>query len=96
LSAPNIDTVESRDAARREKMQKAVQERKVVMAKMRDYVKDNCDYVGADFAEEARKIHYGEKEERNIYGEATVEEAKALHEEGIPALPLPKLPEEHN
>ena len=63
---------------------------------LREHLKANADDVGKKFPEEARKIHYGEAEERNIYGEATSEEAKALHEEGIPALPLPKLPEEHN
>jgi len=63
---------------------------------MRDYLKENADDVGQAFPEEARKMHYGEAEVRNIYGEASVDEAKSLHEEGIPALPLPKLPEEHN
>ena len=63
---------------------------------MRDYLKNNADDVGKAFHKEARKIHYGEAEVRNIYGEASVDEAKALHEEGIPAFPLPKLPEEHN
>jgi hypothetical protein len=63
---------------------------------LREHLEANADDVGRNFPEEARKIHYGEKEERNIYGEASAEEAKALHEEGIPALPLPKLPEEHN
>ncbi len=63
---------------------------------LREQLKTNAEDVGKAFPEEARKIHYGEAEERNIYGEATVEEAKSLHKEGIPALPLPKLPEEHN
>jgi hypothetical protein len=63
---------------------------------LREHLKANADDVGKAFPEEARKIHYGETEERNIYGEASLEEAKALHEEGIPALPLPPLPEEHN
>jgi hypothetical protein len=63
---------------------------------LHEHLKANADDVGKEFPEEARKIHYGEAEERNIYGEATADEAKALHEEGIPALPLPKLPEEHN
>jgi len=66
---------------------------------MRDYLKDNADDVGKAFPEEARKMHYGEAEARNIYGEASLDEAKALNDEGIPALPLPKLPklpEEHN
>jgi hypothetical protein len=63
---------------------------------LREHLKANADDVGKAFPEEARKIHYGETEERSIYGEASIEDAKALHEEGIPALPLPKLPEEHN
>lgn len=63
---------------------------------LREQLKTNAEDVGRDFPEEARKIHYGEVEERNIYGEASSDEAKSLHEEGIPALPLPKLPEEHN
>ncbi|GAA0536413.1 hypothetical protein FHS83_003323 [Rhizomicrobium palustre] len=64
---------------------------------MRKYVTENADYVGKEFAEEARKIHYGETEERQIYGEASLEEAKALVEEGveIAALP-PDLEEEAN
>ena len=41
-------------------------------------------------------MHYGETEARSIYGEATREQASALNEEGIPAVPLPPLPEDHN
>ena len=41
-------------------------------------------------------MHYGETEARSIYGQASLEEAKALHDEGIPAVPLPPLPEDHN
>ena len=67
------------------------------MTGVRKYVKDNADYVGKAFPEEARKIHYGETEERHIYGEASIEEAKELIEEGvdIAALP-PDLDEEAN
>jgi hypothetical protein len=50
---------------------------------MRQQVEENCDNVGEDFAEEARKIHYGETEKRNIYGKATQEEAAELVEEDI-------------
>ncbi len=50
------------------------------------------DYVGKDFAAEARKIHVGEAEGRSIYGEATGDEARALIEDGIPVAPLPFLP----
>jgi hypothetical protein len=50
---------------------------------LRKQVEENCDYVGEKFAEEARRIHYGETESRGIYGEATEEESKALEEEDI-------------
>ena len=56
---------------------------------MRKHVQDNCDYVGNEFAEEARKIHYGEADERGIYGEATADETAELLEEGVEILPLP-------
>lgn len=49
----------------------------------------NTEDVGERFAEEARKIHYGESEERGIRGQATKEETQALLEEGIGVLPLP-------
>ncbi|PUE10796.1 hypothetical protein B9Z51_00085 [Limnohabitans sp. T6-5] len=53
------------------------------------HVMDNTEDVGSQFAEEARKIHYGESEERNIRGQATREETEALLDEGIDVLPLP-------
>ena len=56
---------------------------------LRKYVQENADYVGPNFAEEARKIHYGETPERHIYGEATHKEAKELVEEGVDVAPLP-------
>jgi hypothetical protein len=54
-----------------------------VLRTMRDQVEKNCDYVGPKFAEEARKIHYGEIEHHNIYGETTSDEARDLKEEGV-------------
>ncbi len=83
----------------REMTTKAVEHAKRYAAfasEVRRHVEDNCDYVGPEFTEEARKIHYGEAEARGIYGEATVQEAKDLNEEGIEVQPLPVLPEEHN
>ncbi len=53
------------------------------------YVDEHFEDVGADFPEEARKIHYGETEAHNIQGTATLEEAQDLLEEGVEALPLP-------
>ncbi len=66
------------------------------LKELRDHVTKNASYVGAQFPEEARKMHYGEIEHRSIYGEASPEEAKALHEEGIEFHPLPILPDDHN
>jgi hypothetical protein len=59
---------------------------------LRETIEKNFDNVGDQFAEEARRIHYGEAPERGIYGEATPEQTEELHEEGIPvyALPMPK------
>ena len=56
---------------------------------VREHIKENFDYVGDKFAEEARKMHAGETEERAIWGEATPEEVRELAEEGVPASPLP-------
>jgi hypothetical protein len=59
------------------------------MTGLRKYVEQNADYVGRKVPEEARKIHYGDAEERHIYGEASLEEAADLVEEGIDVAPLP-------
>ncbi len=67
-----------------------------MVRQLREHVKTNADYVGDQFAEKARRIHYGEEEARGIYGEATIEQAMELHEEGVDVLPLPKLPEDGN
>ena len=66
------------------------------LKELRDHVTKNASYVGPRFSEEARKIHYGETEHRSIYGEASPDEAKQLHEEGIEFHPLPILPDELN
>ena len=57
--------------------------------KLKEEVEKNYKYVGKKFPEEARKIHYGEKEDKPIYGEATEKESKDLIEEGIPLIRLP-------
>jgi hypothetical protein len=50
---------------------------------LRRQVESHCDYVGPRFAEEARKMHYGEADPHGIYGEATPEESRGLKDEGI-------------
>ncbi|MGA8616265.1 MAG: DUF1178 family protein [Xanthobacteraceae bacterium] len=66
------------------------------LKELRDHVTKNANYVGTQFPEEARKMHYGEVEHRSIYGEASPDEAKSLHEEGIEFHPLPILPDDQN
>jgi hypothetical protein len=71
-------------------------ELRVKLKELRDHLTKNADHVGPKFPEQARKMHYGEIEHRSIYGEASVEEAKSLAEEGIEFHPLPVLPDERN
>ena len=66
------------------------------LKELRDHLTANADNVGKKFPEEARKMHYGEVEHRSIYGEASPQDAKDLHEEGIEFHPLPVLPDERN
>jgi hypothetical protein len=66
------------------------------LKELRDHIVKNADYVGGQFPEEARRMHYGEIEHRSIYGEASPQEAEALVEEGIELHPLPVLPEDRN
>ena len=66
------------------------------LREFRKKVTENADYVGDKFAEEARKIHYEETEQRGIYGQATLDEAHELAEEGIAFQPLPPIPEDRN
>jgi hypothetical protein len=65
---------------------------RAALSKLRAEVEKNCDYVGNDFAEEARRIHHGEAEPRGIYGESSDEEAEALAEEGIGIARIPWVP----
>jgi hypothetical protein len=62
------------------------------LLKVREQVEKNCEHVGDKFAEEARKIHYGESDKRGIYGETSDEEAEALADEGIEFGRLPWIP----
>lgn len=96
LMAPSIATARKKEATRALVMDQAQKE---TVAKIRELVKavrENAEDVGDRFAEEARKIHYGEADERGLIGQATVEEAVALLEEGIAIAPLPVLPDEVN
>ena len=59
------------------------------IAELNRHVAETCDYVGSAFPEEARKIHYGETKRREIYGEASPDEAMALRDEGVEVAAIP-------
>lgn len=64
----------------------------ILVKSLNHFIKKNFDNVGKSFPEEARKIYYGESEQRNIYGEATPEEKQKLSEEGVPFAVIPETP----
>lgn len=85
IMSPAVASSEAR-SQRLDKMRKSMAH---AVARARDYVEKNFDYVGERFPEEARKIHYGETPARGIYGEASGKEVKELVEEGVDVAPLP-------
>lgn len=103
LMAPNVSTGRARSQgevalANAEATAQAEKRREFLrlMRQLRAEIEKNAEFVGRRFAEEARKMHYDEVEKRGIYGEATMEEARELLEEGIEFFPLPRLPEDQN
>lgn len=101
LMAPGIPVRSNRKAEKQVtvaggSMQPDAQKMLELMREYRKAVMANSEYVGSNFAEEARKMHYKESEVRGIYGEAKPDEAQALVEEGIEVHPLPQLPEDSN
>ena len=94
IMAPNVSTSRKKDAI----ASKQAEAKSAALAMMneaaqtiRKEIEDKCDYVGEKFADEARAIHYGEKEERPIYGEASPKEAAELKDEGVGIAPLPDI-----
>lgn len=80
------------DGSRKARLAAINQDMARAVARARDYVEKNFDYVGDKFPEEARKIHYGETKERGIYGEASGKDVKELLDEGVEVAPLPSAP----
>lgn len=89
LSSSAPKAPESRDSPGAGKAVMVAKKAREAMRELRRSVEENCDYVGNEFAEEARRIHYGETEERGIYGEASNEEHEKLRDEGIDAHRVP-------
>lgn len=94
LMAPAVRPARKAEAASapRPKLQDPQSQIEETLAAMRAQIEANSEYVGVNFVAEARKMHAGEAPERSIYGEARIEEAKKLVEEGVPVTPLPFLP----
>ncbi len=84
--APNIArgrTEPSQDIGSENRAQEVAEKILEAVDGLREEIEENCDYVGDEFAEEAKRIHFGETEERGIYGEATEDEADELDEDGV-------------
>jgi hypothetical protein len=80
--APAIARGKSAEASMRAKFEAMARE-------VQAHVRDNFDYVGEKFADEARAMHDGAADHRPIWGEATAQEARDMIEEGVPVAPLP-------
>ena len=84
VSASEIETVSDKGVSEVERHQ--------VLKMFHDYINNNFDDVGNEFAEQAKQMHYGDIEERNIRGMVIKEEIKELKEEGVTAVQLPPAP----
>lgn len=89
LMAPSVQPGRKRDA---KPLTREQDPREQALAEIRKQVEENSEYVGMNFAREARDIHDGLAPERAIYGEARPEEARKLVEDGVPVAPLPFVP----
>ena len=83
LMTPNLS---KKSNTKKQKIKKTVTSS---VAKLKEIVEKNFDYVGDKFTDEAKKMKYGETKERSIYGEATLDQTKELIEEEIEIMPLP-------
>ena len=89
LSAPRLNLGAQPDPSARQDVVATPDDMQKAWLKMVRHVMSNTEDVGERFAEEARRIHYGESEDRGIRGQASREETRELLEEGIGVLPLP-------
>jgi hypothetical protein len=93
LMAPAVSVARSSGGASQEKpLSTPANPQEEALAALRAEVEANSDYVGKSFVSEARKMHEGTTAPRAIHGEARLDEAKKLVEDGVPVMPLPFLP----
>ena len=89
VMAPNVSSKSNNSKKIKKEQEKSFANYNKQLSKIKNEIENNFKYVGKKFHEEARKIHYGEEEEKPIYGEATEKESKELVEEGISLVKLP-------
>lgn len=91
IMAPNIRTSKKAAQTQTKKEELLSDDFVKAMEGIKNQIRDNFDYVGRDFAEEARAIHNGEKAQRLIYGESSNQEISELIDEGVPIAPIPPM-----
>ena len=92
LMAPAVRPARGQQGASERALTGAISDRETELEKLRKHVEMNSDYVGMNFAAEARAMHEGDAPSRSIYGEAKVDDARSLIEDGVPVAPLPFRP----
>jgi hypothetical protein len=92
LMAPQVRPAKAAKASEKAPLSTPASPEETAMAELRKKVETESDYVGMQFAKEARAMHDGDAPLRSIYGEAKPEEAKSLIEDGVPVAPLPFVP----
>jgi hypothetical protein len=96
IMAPSVasskTSVTKKDVEQKKEFLKNVKSK---IRELNDYITKNAEYVGDKFVSEVRSIHYDNKQKRNIYGNATLEETKELQEEGIDVATIPWVPKEN-
>ena len=87
VMAPNVSIKNKLENKKQKKLSLSPAENAI--AELKNYVQRNSEDVGSNFALVARKMHTGDTPEKNIHGKASLREAKSLHEDGVPIIPLP-------
>ena len=85
--APNVSVKNKPENKKLQKLSPSPAEKAI--AELKNYVQQNSEDVGSNFALVARKMQAGDTPEKNIHGKASLREAQSLHEDGVPIIPLP-------
>lgn len=92
VMAPRVTTRQAETSETPPALLKTSTEEEKALQALRQHVEQNADYVGREFATEARAMYLGAVPDRAIYGEVNRADAKALIEDGVPVAPLPFVP----